>query len=413
MRRYKVKLCVVGATLDGTITVEAEDEAQAKELALESAYDVKFVPTYDVRMLHTHGIEDVGPPKMYRKMASIQRVVETFPIPGADNIEGCQVLGWKCVIKKNELKAGDLCVYFEIDSLLPKKPEFAFMEAKHYRVKTIKLRKQVSQGLALPLDAITYADLSSFEEGDDVTGLLGVIKYEPDLPAELRGKVAGKFPSFLVKTDEERIQGCPRLLEHNAGRAVYSTEKLDGSSFTAYLREDTSAEGYDPASPIRKFGICSRNLELKPDDNYFTEGDIKNRFWKTAKQEDVEKKLRAVDRNIAIQGEMVGPGIQKNKYYLQSTKLFLFNVFDIDEHVFFGLDDMKSFCEEYGFDMVPLLNVFVLDHTVDELVEMSKGKSVLGNNSKREGIVIRSTEGDRERFSFKVINPDFLLKHNE
>ncbi len=347
-----------------------------------------------------------------RKMASIQRVIDTFPISGADKIEACQVLGWVCVIKKGELKAGDLCVYFEIDSILPNESEFAFMEARRYRVKTVKLRKQVSQGLALPLDNITFVDLSSAKEGDDVTEVLKVKQYTSNLPACLRGKVAGKFPGFLIKTDEDRIQSQPRLLERLCGRTVYSTEKLDGSSFTAYLKDDTSAEGYDQGTnPIKKFGICSRNLELKTDDDYFTGNDIKNRFWQVARSEDVESKLRKYGKNIAIQGEMVGPGIQKNKYNLTETELYIFNVFDIDTREYYELEAMQTFCKNFGFKTVPILETFVLQHSVNDLVQLSKNQSVLNKQTKREGIVVRTATGNR--CSFKVINPDFLLKYDE
>jgi len=411
MRKYKVKLRVPEAKLHGSITVEAVDEEEAKELALSQAYDVKFTYSYDSDLLFADSVFDAGPAKTNRKMASIQRVVETFPIEGADAIEGCQVLGWKCVIKKGELKAGDLCVYFEIDSLLPQREEFEFLKSKHYRIKTIKLKGQVSQGLAIPLDQITYVDLSSFTEDDDVTEVLGVYKYEEVLPACLRGKVAGKFPGFLQKTDEERIQGCLSLLEKNAGRIVYATEKLDGSSFSAYLKDDISAEGYEADDPIKKFGVCSRNLELKTDDDYFTGGDIKNTFWKVSRDENIEYKLRKYGKNIAVQGEIVGPGIQKNKYYLQKIKLYVFNVFNIDTCSFYNLFEMKRFCKDLGFDMVPVVDEFVLDHTVDDLVQMSKGKSILCPKSKREGLIIRTIDG--ERVSFKVINPEFLLKYAE
>ncbi|HUU88425.1 MAG TPA: RNA ligase (ATP) [Candidatus Glassbacteria bacterium] len=411
MRKYRVNLSVAEARLFGNLTVEAEDEEQAKEIVLGRAYDVKFKYSYDHDLLFIDNVNDVGPAKSCRKMASIQMVTDTWAIPEADAIEGCQVLGWKCVIKKGELKAGDLCVYFEIDSLLPKKPEYAFMESRHYRVRTVKLRGQVAQGLALPLSAITYADLSSFVEGDDVTEILEVEKYEGTLPACLRGKVAGVFPGFIPKTDEERIQGMPRVLTQLAGRAVCATEKLDGSSFTAYVRDDINSENYDPQNPVKKFGVCSRNLELKPDGDYFTDGDIKNTFWKVAKQEDVESKLRRTGKNIAIQGEMVGLGIQKNKYYLQGVDLYLFNVFDIDEQRYYNPVEMADFCKEYNFKMVPVVEIFVLDHTVDGLVEMSLGKSVLCNKTEREGLVIRTIDG--ERVSFKVINPVFLLKNKE
>lgn len=339
---------------------------------------------------------------MERKLASIQRVSELFPIPGADNIEGCRILGWECVVKKGELLPGQLCVYFEVDSVLPEKPEFEFLKNRAYRIKTIKLRGQIAQGLALPLDSIKYTDLSGFSEDDDVTDILGVVKYEipeRDIPAQLRGKVKGYFPTFLKKTDEIRIQAVPKVLERHAGKRFYYTEKLDGSSFTVYVKDGI-------------FGVCSRNLDIARDSEF--PELIVNAFWKAAIKLDLERKMLSLGKNVALQGELIGPGIQQNKYKLTDFDVYFFNVWDIDNHKFYDYEDFKSLIESLGEKTVPILGEIYLNFTVKELVQLSIGKSVL-YEVQREGIVFRPIKETVDvkigRLSFKVINPQFLLKY--
>ena len=193
-----------------------------------------------------------------RKLASVQRVIGTESIEGADRIEIVKVLGWQCVTQKsNNLKPGSLVVYFEVDSLLPAVPQFEFLRKKpdqtEFRLKTIRLKGKYSQGLVLPLDHCYYEGahgkivlkaygddnpaspyIKYVNEGDDLTDFLGIKKYEPEIPAQLRGKIEGGFPYFIPKTDEPRIQGCPGVLERNKGTPMYITEKIDGTSLTAY-----------------------------------------------------------------------------------------------------------------------------------------------------------------------------------
>ena len=311
MRKYRVDLEAVEARLYGSLVVEAEDEEQAKELALASAYKVSFKHSYDHDLLFASSAKDVGPIQSCRKMASIQRVSDTWAIPDADAIEGCQVLGWKCVIKKGELKPGDLCVYFEIDSILPKQPEYEFMESRHYRVRTVKLRGQVAQGLALPLNHIKYADLSSFSEGDDVTEVLGVIKYEPNLPACLRGKVAGNFPGFIPKTDEERIQSMPGILKEISGRMVVATEKLDGTNVMVYFHQDGSYSIHRRRNPNKE----EKKFDIQPRNEPITEGD-------PTYQHHIAAVMYFIQENPnhglygAVHGEAIGKKIATNRYDL-------------------------------------------------------------------------------------------------
>jgi RNA ligase (TIGR02306 family) len=352
-----------------------------------------------------------------RKLASIQTVNAVEPIPNADAIEKIRVLGWWVVVKKGEHRPGERIVYCEIDSLLPERPEFEFLRASSFkpaqtdaagavtlpagfRIKTVRLRGQVSQGICFPLSILPPG--APTEEGADVTGLLGVLKWEPPLPVGMGGKVKGPFPGFLPKTDETRVQVLESVLERNRGRTFYVTEKLDGTSFTAFLREG-------------QFGICSRNL-------WMDEADESNVLVRVAKGLKLEEKLRAArDRlgfDSAIQAEVIGPGIQKNKYGLPAVTLRVFNVLNVDAYRLLDHEGMLAFLDETGLESVPQLGPLQLNHTVDELVAFSEGSSVLNPKVQREGVVLRplAEEYDEEiggRLSFKVINPKFLLKYDE
>jgi RNA ligase (TIGR02306 family) len=168
-----------------------------------------------------------------RKLASIQLIRSLEVIEGADAIEKASVLGWQLVVKKGEFQVGDLCVYCEIDSVMPERPEFEFLKPRGMRIKTIRLREQVSQGICFPLSILP--DGIALEENTDCTDILRITKYEPPIPACLSGVVKGKFPSFIPKTDETRVQVLQQLLSKYRGEKCYISEKLDGSSATFYI----------------------------------------------------------------------------------------------------------------------------------------------------------------------------------
>lgn len=366
-----------------------------------------------------------------RKLASIQRIANLEPIPGADAIEKATVLGWELVVKKGEFKIGELCVYIEIDSVLPDKPEFEFMRDRKFRVKTIKLRGQISQGICFPLSILPE---DKYSDGDDVTGVLGIVKYDEYqdqkspkqgnkirypkwMPQWLQGfvhrfrfvrdyyrKHSGQrtFPALIPKTDETRVQVLQELLTKYKGTKCYITEKLDGSSITIYQING-------------KFGVCSRNIDLKR--------DPEDRFWKAALALDLENKLKThyKGQNIALQGELIGEGVQGNKYKLKGNVINFFNVFFVKEFRYGNIRELLDICIELNISEVPILNVdFMLPDSIPELVEMSKGQSVFGVTI-REGIVIRPmeeiTDNDlhcqlvKNRISFKSVNPEFLLKY--
>ncbi len=332
-----------------------------------------------------------------RKLASIQKIKEIESIEGADAIEKAYVLGWQLVIRKGEFSVGDLCVYCEIDSIMPDKPEFEFVRAKSNRIKTIRLRGQISQGICFPLSVLPEG--TEIAEDMDVTELLGVTKFEPPIPANLAGTVKGMFPSFIPKTDETRVQVLEKVLTTYAGMVCYVTEKLDGSSVTFYMKEG-------------EFGVCSRNLDLE-----FNED---NSMWKFAIANRLEEKLKALNRNIALQGEIIGEGIQKNKYKSRGQSIYFFNIFDIDTYSYFSLQEAKALLADLELSMVPVLEEnYLLESSVDALIAKSKMKSVLNKDTIAEGIVIRPVEEKIDKYvmqgrvSFKAINPDFLIKYDE
>ena len=352
-----------------------------------------------------------------RKLSSVQTVNAVEAIPDADAIEKIRVLGWWVVTKKGEYKPGDKLVYCEIDSLLPERPEFEFLRASSYRpaqidpagavtlpagfrIKTVKLRKQVSQGICFPLSLLPAG--TPDDDGADVTEALGVVKWEPQLPVGMSGRVKGGFPGFLPKTDETRVQVLEAVLERHRGKTFAVTEKLDGTSYTAFVRQG-------------EFGICSRNLWLD-------ETDLSSVLGRVTASHRVEEKLRAAQvrlgHDVAIQAEVVGPGIQKNKYTFSEVTLRVFNVLNLETG---KLLDHRPALELLGtmqLEGVPQLGTIVLDHTIDQLVTFSEGVSRLNPGVQREGVVFRplTEESDDDtgtRLSFKAINPKFLLKYDE
>lgn len=338
-----------------------------------------------------------------RKLASIQYVHDVTPIEGADRIECVHVLGWQCVAPKGQFKVGDLCVYMEVDSFLPICDEFEFLRASSYkkndvvgegfRLKTQKFRGQISQGLVQPLSILPDG---KYNIGDDVTNLLGIKKWEVEETVTGNGTIIGEFPSFINKTDELRIQSYPELIrEMKEAGQYYITTKMDGSSVTMYLKDG-------------HFGVCSRNKEFADDD--------KCPMWKFAHQYRIYSLLLEHGfKDIAIQGEFCGPGIQKNRLKLIRPQWYVFTIVDLVSGERFDFTDVVDICDLLGLEMVPIEEVrdsFKYD-TVDELIERAKGKYVTGNN--KEGIVIRPTHTTYSStisgpLSFKVLNNDYLLK---
>jgi RNA ligase (TIGR02306 family) len=333
---------------------------------------------------------------MERKLASIRKISDLSPIEGADKIELATIDGWKVVVAKDvNHKVGDLIVYCEVDSFLPIEPEFEFLRKTSYkkmsdgregfRLKTIRLRGQISQGLILPLSVFGDFGCTAYE-GIDVTEKLGIVKYEPPIPAQLSGMVKGNFPSFLKKTDEERVQNLSKEFESYKNEEFYVTEKLDGSSVTYYVKDEV-------------FGVCSRNLDLLEDEN--------NSMWKFASETGLRDRMVKLGKNIAIQGEIIGEGIQGNPYQRIGQTVKIFNGFDIDKYDYLSLEELLELVKILEVKTVPILDLeFTLPETIDELLLMAEGKSVLNLKAEREGLVIRSHD---RKISFKSISNKFLL----
>jgi RNA ligase (TIGR02306 family) len=347
---------------------------------------------------------------MERKLATIAKIESIRPHGNADTLELATIRGWQVVVRIGEFKAGDLCVYCEIDSLMPEKEEFEFLAPRKYRIKTTKLRGQISQGIAFPT-TILPGEAFGLKEGADVTEMLGVIKYDPPIPASLGGVALGHFFSHSIKTDEERIQNLIDLFpEYHDNYTWTATEKLDGSSCTYTIYDDV-------------FGVASRNLRLKehPDDE-------KNTFWKYAREKDIEGKMRKIMeitgmKAITVQGELVGEGIQKNKYKLKGQVVKFFRMFDPITYSFVPLLDAKILFAKMQMEMVPIIETdMTLPDTVEKLIKLADGVSVLYPTA-REGIVFvaetviggldaRPLDNYQGRLSFKVISNKFILKHD-
>ena len=332
---------------------------------------------------------------MERKLATIVRIADVQPIAGADAIELASVKGWKVVTRKNEYKVGDLAVYFEIDSFLPVAPQFEFLRKTSYkkmgdregfRLKTIRLRGQISQGLLTPVPNTIFGPI---KEGDDLTELLHVVKYEAPIPAQLAGKIKCSFPSFIPKTDETRIQNFQADTNFSpAGERVYITEKLDGTSFTCYFNKG-------------EFGVCGRNWELTES------GD--NSLWNMANLLQLKNKLTLLGKNIALQGELIGNGINGNLYRLRDHKLFIFTGYDIDTGKRMPFDMLEWILFKLDLQMVPVIEsnlVLPKGDIVDYMLLMAEAKSEINPEVECEGIVVRGLE---KEFSFKAISNKYLM----
>jgi RNA ligase (TIGR02306 family) len=337
-----------------------------------------------------------------RKLAKIVKIDELNPIEGADAIECAVVGGWKVVAQKGLYNVGDLAVYFEIDSWIPtelapflskgKEPR-EFEGVKGERLKTIKLRGQLSQGLLMPLAEINkfFEVTPHWSEDEDLTEILNIQKWEKPINAQLAGVCRGNFPSLIPKTDQERVQNLKKEIAAAQNDVFEITEKCEGSSMTVY-RMVVDGE--------MTFGVCSRNMDLKE-----TEG---NSFWATARKDDIEAKMEAVDEfwSFAIQGELIGPNIQGNIYGLKEPKFVVFDVYDIQAGEYLPPDARRELIARMGLNHVPVLNErYTLTQTVDEIIASAEGQSTLAK-VEREGIVFKQAMGG---FSFKAISNKYLL----
>ena len=319
-----------------------------------------------------------------RKLASVEVIDKLEPIPNADRILKATVKGWECVVSKSDnFQVGDKIIYIEVDSILPARPEFSFLKERKYRVRTIKLRKQISQGLILPLSYLK----GNYEAGDDVTKELGIKKYDPQAEAEKEKRIreaegqaeAQNLPTLFKKLQVDKTP-------------LTATEKIDGQSGTFFYCDG-------------KFGVCSRNIWLRKEDN--------SAYWEVARRFQLEETVRALKnelsaKKVVIQGEIIGQGIQENKYKISGYDFYVFNI--IIDGIKLDQNALEILCKKHNLKVVPtILKDYVIPQSfeIHDLVNVAKGKSKLLDTQDREGLVFRNYD---ENISFKAISPDFLLK---
>jgi RNA ligase (TIGR02306 family) len=344
-----------------------------------------------------------------RKLASIQRIWKIEPIDGADRIELAHVLGWQCVVNKGQFQEMDLAVYFEVDSFLPVAPEFEFLQASSYRktdimgegfrLRTMKFRGQISQGLLLPVRVFPVIP-DDVELGTDVTELLGVKKWEIEERITTGGTMIGTLPYDIPHTDETRVQAEPGLIQEFAGLEYYFSTKMDGSSHSVGIDENG-------------FHVTGHNYEYKDDGN--------SPFYELVKSTDLRAKMEAfaAEHNLSsftIQGELCAPGIQKNRLKLTKPAWYVFTVRENGKRV--SLNRMLEVCATLGLENVPIEEVGTdlpaKYPTVEALLERADGNYPKGG--KKEGIVIRPTEPVyceliSAALSMKIVSNKYLLKN--
>ena len=383
-----------------------------------------------------------------RALAHIEVISELNPIPGYDRVEQATILGWRVVVRKDEFKVGDMCCYFEIDSKLKETEWSEFLRPKHFKIKTQKMCKTISQGLALPIDIIPELQGKALHVGDDVTELLGVIysveednirkskngdpnaKYKSmaaryqklfktkpfrwlmrrtwgrKLLFAFFGKKKDKpkaFPDWIVKTDETRCENIPWILGDKNKYVV--TSKIDGTSSTYAIDFTKNKKG--------EFIVCSRNVRQldEKQECYHTCGNV---YYEMAGKYDIESALRQIAKvrnakRVVLQGETYGESLQGNPYKLNERRFAAFNL--IIDGVRLGSLEARDVLLGYDIPFVPILRIQdCIPETMEELKLEADGYSEINSNVIREGLVYRSIDGQK---SFKNVSREFLLKRKE
>lgn len=371
---------------------------------------------------------------MDRKLVSIQKIVDVQPIKGYDRVEYATVLGWKCITSKaDNFKPGDYCAYFEIDSKLTPTTTLEFLAKRNWRVKTLKMCGVVSQGLIVPIDKIEEmlgGEKYELVEGYDLTESLGVKHYDKiniDKVPQYKNVPKNKFVKFMFKyrlfrimyrfiyginaknglfpkkivkeSDETNIQNIPNTIKNNIDQRMYVTEKLEGQSATYMISPKTTLFGKD------KYHVCSHHRRIPHEDN--------SSWWTISKQFNIQTVLDDYIKKygiyLSIQGEIIGNGIQKNIYHIDGYDFYVFNIKNLNTGKYLTLSEKEEVCEELNLKHVPIITTLYYmkdDTTVDDILEMSNGKSELYDTI-REGLVIRKFDNDK--ISFKAKSPNYLL----
>lgn len=344
-----------------------------------------------------------------RKMASIQRVAEIRPIENSDNLDHYRINGWWVVDKKGAHQVGDFVVYCEVDAWIPhdlapflskgQEPR-EFNGVKGERLRTVKLRGALSQGLLLPIETgiggYPYIKSSNGEqvvvhEGEDVSEWLDIQKYEPPIPAQLAGLIRGNFPAQGRKTDQERIQNVYQDVK-DLDIEYEVTEKLDGSSMSVLWIDG-------------EFHVCSRNLSIKLEDE-------NNSMVKVARRYGLQEAMDKLARNIQISGEIIGEGIQGNKYNIKGQDWYVFDVYDIDQGRHLTPKERWDLLGSHfaNLGQVPHIGTSKIGADLESILKTAEGKSLLNTKTEREGLVFKAMDRD---LSWKVISNKWLLKGGE
>jgi hypothetical protein len=364
---------------------------------------------------------------MARTLASIEKITDLKPIEGKDKIVLATVAGYGVIVQKDQFNVNDLCVYIQYDTILPAKPEFEFLRSRCYsatyngfRIREMFMGGVYSSGIVFPLSILPSDIAKRAFEGMDVEKILDVQKYDPEAKLELDEQVAKRpqsklvkylckykffrklllpkkmhsgYPTTVQKSDETNIQKVFHYVTTLfPEEAYYATEKLEGQSSSFMLMK----KGFR-----REYRIYSHNVRKGLND--------KSNFNLISKKLGIEKILRKQKRNYAIQGEIIGPGIQKNIYKLNDFKLFVYKVTDTDTGKALNFLELREFCQDNNLDMVPVIDELFFTNeliSVEHLLEMSNGQSVLNPNVKREGLVFRSVRD--QSIGFKVRSPEYL-----
>ena len=357
-----------------------------------------------------------------RKLASIKTISSLTPIEKKDRIELAQVDGWQVIVQKGLYEVGSKVIYVEIDSQLPVKPEFAFLEKKKYRIKTLKLAGVVSQGICFPLSTLP-GPTEKYALDQDVTDLMGITKYEryaEDTTVRVRKpksllhrllmrsswtrwimlnkqQSTKGWPEFISQSDEPRIQTMPSFLKDKSTKYVVR-EKVEGQSGTFFYHKQKGFfwDSYD-------FGVCSRTGRKYDKDT--------SSYWSIAESYGMKDILQSLLKDlewVAIQGECVGPKVQGNIYKLDEYNLFVFNL--LTPHGTIPCNIGEEILQPYGLEYCPLVNKdMVLLDTVQEMLDYATGESLI-YPTLREGLVFRNYE---KKISFKSVSPEYLLKNEE
>jgi RNA ligase (TIGR02306 family) len=337
------------------------------------------------------------------KLATIEKVLSKTNIEGADRIELITVLGWNVITKKNEFNIGDLCVYIPIDTTInPEKEYFSFLKdtknpTARVRINTKKLKGVYSQGLVLPISVLKYPSEKILVEGEDVSEIIDVQKYEKEniIVQQGCGTKFELFPTHIISiTDEDNLKSVHKCLEEFYNKEIYITLKMDGSSMTIIKNFDN-------------FTVCSRRLILD-------EGSV---MYQYITNKGLKEKIINYNKNLAIQGEFCGPKVNGNQMQLKNYEYYVFNIKDLDTNKYLGYEDIVLICSDLDIKTVPLLQRFVCDNsfTLQKFQDIANqvvyntpmNKKVVG-----EGIVIRPiiptySMNINKMLSCKVINQNY------